>query len=99
MQRKEILEKARICVCGEREQDYGSPEHSFQLIASLWEPYIKCKCVGENSDVRILPEDVAILMALLKIARIGTGRFKADSYIDACGYMACGGEICANGNS
>ena len=32
-------------------------------------------------------------MALLKIARIATGTFKEDSYIDACGYLACGAEL------
>lgn len=26
MKRAEILEAARVCVCGEREQDYGTPE-------------------------------------------------------------------------
>ena len=45
---------------------------------------------------KIRPEDVAILMALLKIARIQTGRFKADSYIDACGYIALAGELSAD---
>ena len=39
------------------------------------------------------PEDVAVLMTLLKIARIADGNFKADSYVDAIGYLACGGEI------
>ena len=32
MKRPEILEAARVCVCGEREQDYGSPEDSFTTI-------------------------------------------------------------------
>ena len=36
MKRAEILEAARVCVCGEREQDYGTPENSFALIAKLW---------------------------------------------------------------
>ena len=33
MKRAEILEAARVCVCGEREQDYGSPENNFEMIA------------------------------------------------------------------
>lgn len=28
MKRAEILEAARVCVCGEREQDYGTPENN-----------------------------------------------------------------------
>ena len=36
MNRKEILEAAAKCVCGDREQDYGSPENNFAIIARLW---------------------------------------------------------------
>ena len=39
------------------------------------------------------PHDVAILMALLKIARVRSGRYKADNYIDLAGYAACAAEI------
>lgn len=31
MNREEILKCAKICVCGDREQDYGSPENNFEL--------------------------------------------------------------------
>ena len=41
----------------------------------------------------VSPKDVACLMALLKIARIGGGRGTEDSFIDLAGYAACGGEI------
>lgn len=37
--------------------------------------------------------DVAIMMALFKIARVKTGGTKADNYVDGCGYLACAGEI------
>ena len=42
MKRAEILEAARVCVCGEREQDYGTPEDSFALIGKLWTAYMGC---------------------------------------------------------
>lgn len=83
MKRAEILEAARVCVCGEREQDYGTPEDSFNLIASLWTVY---------TNVPITPKDVAMMMALLKVARIKAGD-KADSFVDLAGYAACAGEI------
>lgn len=88
MTRADILDGARKCVCEDRESQYGSPEDSFKLIAELWTVYLGCG---------VSPNDVAIMMALLKIARIATGRFKADSYIDACGYLACAGEIAGKG--
>lgn len=35
MKRAEILEAARVCVCGERQQDYGTPENNFETIGLL----------------------------------------------------------------
>lgn len=93
MTRKEILETAAACVCGQREEDYGSPEDNFETIAGLWEIYLKAKCISSPADVCVMAEDVAMMMALLKIARIATGRSKPDSYIDLAGYAACGGEL------
>ena len=83
MKRDEILEAARVCVCGEREQDYGTPEDSFGLIGQLWTAYM---------GTLFTSKDVAMLMALLKVARIKTGD-KADSFVDLAGYAACAGEI------
>lgn len=83
--REKVLDKARECVCGQREQDYGSPEDNFWRIAALWTAYMA---------VEITPVDVAMMMALLKTARIKTGSGGTmDSFVDGCGYFACGGEI------
>ena len=92
MTRSEILEQARKCVCGDREQDYGSPESNFQTIAEFWMAYLN-KAVPPGAEVKILPEDVAAMLGLLKIARISSGHAKADNWIDLAGYAACGGEI------
>lgn len=97
MTRKEILEAAAACVCGDREEDYGTPEDNFRLIAELWSVYIQKRCASPGADVCVQPEDVAMLMALLKIARIAAGRSKPDSYIDLAGYAACGGELGTGG--
>lgn len=97
MTRSEILEQARKRVCGDREQDYGSPENNFRLIATLWGSYLAGKAVSPGADVCILPEDVAAMLGLLKIARIATGHAKEDNWIDLAGYAACGGEIQSGG--
>lgn len=90
MDRKEILAAAINCVCGDREQDYGSPERSFDTIAMLWSAYLEGKyCSGFVLDQK----DVAALMVLFKIARVATGHNKEDNWIDAAGYAACGGEL------
>lgn len=90
MNRQEILNAAQRCVCGEREQDYGSPENNFQVIANLWADYLQ-GC-GVNIDF-LEPHDVAAMLALLKIARIASGHAKSDNWVDLAGYAACGGEI------
>lgn len=97
--RKEILKAAMRCVCGDREQDYGTPERNFELIGELWTKYFKAKCASPEADVCINGEDVATLMCLLKIARIATGRGKADSFIDLAGYAACAGELATGGGA
>jgi hypothetical protein len=89
--RKSILAEAERCVCADREEEYGNAENNFALIARLWREYLDC-------DNPITAHDVAIMMTLLKIARIATRKFKEDSYVDACGYLACAGEIASQGN-
>lgn len=90
--RADILHAAEKCVCGQREQDYGTPEDNFETIAGLWETYLSRACVDEAGGVYIDANDVAMMMALLKIARIAAGGGKADSWIDLAGYAACGAE-------
>lgn len=84
--RQRVLREAEKCVCGEREQDYGTPEDSFRKIGTFWTAYL-------NYAVKIDAEDVAAMMALLKIARISENPQHMDSWVDLAGYAACGGEI------
>lgn len=93
MERTEILETARKCVCGDREQDYGSPEKNFEKIAKFWEEYVREKCVSPGSDVCFMPHDVAAMLILLKVARVASGNAKDDNWVDIAGYAACGGEL------
>ena len=89
--RADILQAAEKCVCGQREQDYGTPENNFKAIAELWEAYLNKACT-RGVNVRVEAKDVAAMMALLKIARIAAGGGNADSWIDLAGYAACGAE-------
>lgn len=90
MTREEVLETAKNCVCGNRQQDYGSPENNFQTIAALWREYI-FRAHGQPVDLDV--GDVAAMMILMKISRIASGNAKADNWIDIAGYAACGGEL------
>ena len=93
--RAEVLYRAEQCVCGQREQDYGTPEDNFETISDFWVTYLNRACVDEEGCVYIDATDVAMMMALLKIARIAGGAGTRDSFIDLAGYAACGGE-CAD---
>ena len=53
MTRSEILRAAEVCVCGQREEDYGTPEDSFRVIGEtrgrrfascrrMWRRYWRC---------------------------------------------------------
>lgn len=90
--RADILHAAEKCVCGQREQDYGTPEDNFKAIAELWNVYLDRISVGKYGNTIVDEKDVAVMMALLKIARIARGGGKADSWIDLAGYAACGAE-------
>ena len=85
MNRLETLKAAAECVCGNREEDYGRPEDNFAAIAALWTAY---------TGTDVTPKDVAMMMALLKIARAKAGS-KPDTYVDLAGYAACVAEISA----
>ena len=84
--RKRVLKEAEKCVCGQRENEYGVPEDSFEMIGKLWTVYL-------DYATKIDAHDVAAMMALLKIARIAKSPDHMDSWCDLAGYASCGGEI------
>lgn len=98
MKRAEVLDEAKKCVCGQREQDYGSPEDNFSTIGYLWSAYLRAAHPNLNIALNeVTPKDVAVMMSLLKVARIATGS-SPDSFIDLAGYAACAGEIATREN-
>ena len=86
MGRRECLKKAADCVTGQRVEDYGTPENNFRTIARMWTAYL-------HENVIISQVDVAMMMAMLKIARISSGGANMDSFVDLAGYAACAAEI------
>lgn len=83
MIREQILETAIKTVCQDRQDRYGAVENNFQMIAEFWSTYL-------NAPVTAV--DVAMMMGMLKIARIRTGKFTQDNFVDLAGYAACGAE-------
>ena len=92
MKRKELLEEAAKITNGERQDHYGTPENNFSTIADLWNVY-ETACVRRQNCAGLETYDVAAMMILLKVARIGSDPKHIDSWIDIAGYASCGGEI------
>lgn len=84
MTRSEILDKAKEYVNKDRNSTYGNPEDNFGDIARLWSAY---------KDADFTPQDVAIMSALVKVARLKKTPTHEDSWVDLAGYAACGGSI------
>jgi len=84
-ERADILDTAKEYVTKDRAADHGDMEDNFLTIAAYWNTHLGIHSIG--------PQDVAVMMTLLKLARIKQNEKHLDNWIDACGYMACGGEI------
>lgn len=82
-EREKILEEAKHIICEDRNEQYGEPEDNFSCIADLWTVYL-----GIGLDIY----DVGMMMVMLKLARLMSGKYKRDSLVDLIGYAACAAE-------
>lgn len=85
--REWILNRAKNIVVEDRLTVHGEPENSFETIKDLWNGYL--------SDILKRPletHEVAILMILLKVARVKNNAQHTDNWTDMIGYSACGFE-------
>lgn len=89
MKRAEILEAARVCVCGEREQDYGTPENNFETIGLLWGVYLRAahpELARVMAVNHITAKDVAAMM--------GAAQGGPDCYRKQSGQLCGPGRLC-----
>ena len=89
MNRLECLEAASDAV-SRRPDQYGPPEENFERIANLWRAHLTNKW---GREVYLDATDVALMMALLKVARLECNPHHADSWVDLAGYAATGAEV------
>lgn len=82
--RGDILDTAKDYVTKDRASDHGDMESNFQTISEYWSVHL---------GTEVSATDVSVMMTLLKVARIKSNANNMDNWIDAAGYMACGGEI------
>ena len=72
-----ILTTAEEIINGQRAKDYGDARENHERIATLW---------GGYKHVEFSPEDVAVMMILLKIARFMENGYHEDTVTDIAGY-------------
>ena len=84
--RDDILDTAKEYVTKDRAAQHGDMKDNFTRIAEYWSVHL---------DTPVYPDDVAVMMTLLKVARIKSNHEHPDNWVDGAGYMACGGELAA----
>jgi|TARA_X000001388_G_scaffold71287_1_gene60965 hypothetical protein len=80
---QKLLDEAKKLLGGDRQEEYGDKLKNHQNIAKLWSIFL---------EKEITAHDVAICMALVKVARL-MHQHKKDSYLDMAAYAAIAGEI------
>ena len=71
-------------VVEKRRDEYGEPEDLFENIAARWSQVL---------GIRVTPEQVALCLMDLKMARLAHSPRHLDSLVDVLGYGACLREI------
>lgn len=82
--RYSVLMEAENIVNGPRRAAYGHPRENFGRICDLWNAYLRGRPGGAAAP--ITPEDHALMMVLLKVARLQESPEHRDSVVDICGY-------------
>lgn len=85
-----IAEKAASLVNGDRKAAYGDVVDGLQKVATMMNAVLTV--AGKPTARPLEARDVAMLMVAMKAARIYTGPFRADSFIDVAGWAAVAGE-------
>ena len=83
----DLAAEALRIVNGDRQREYGEPEHNFSAIANMWNAYIA------GIDRYLTPADVANMMMLFKLARNATGTGTQDTDIDLLGYALLSADL------
>lgn len=85
-----LLADAATTIAGAREQEYGGKLQNFTQIAMLFQGTLATKLLPGS---RVTPEDVALLMMQVKIARLAKSPDHKDSILDVAGYAGCYDEL------
>lgn len=78
-----LFTEAQKIINGERRDQYGDSEDSFNLLGDLWQKYLWYR---HKVVCPINKKDAAFMMVLLKVAR-ELHKHKRDNLVDMVGYL------------
>jgi hypothetical protein len=84
------LLRTAATILQKRGKDYGTMRENHQRIADIWTVIMQKE---------VTPEQVALCMAGVKIARLVQSPEHEDSWLDLAGYAAVGAEILDDGQA
>lgn len=87
-QAAKILRMAADLVEGDRAAAHGDALDAHWQVAALWSAYLGFKLLHE-----IQPDEVLMMLALLKVGRSRHGRSNPDDYVDGAGYIGLAGAV------
>ena len=79
-----ILQEAQRVVHADREAVYAHPSEDYARVARLWSAFL---------GVEVRPDQAAICMALVKVARLAHTPDHRDSLVDLAGYAEVSARI------
>jgi hypothetical protein len=83
-----VLHEAERIIYGDREMTYGHPSKNLWTIARLWTAYVDAASDNSLQGKEFTAKDVALMMILVKTARLANNESHRDSIVDICGYAA-----------
>lgn len=81
-----MLQQAEDTINGPRQTDYGDKLTNFSQISMMVQGLLAPKLLP---DSRITPEDIAMIMMLVKMSRLAKTPDHYDSILDIAGYAGC----------
>lgn len=88
--REQLLAIAAGAVLKQRNHTYGAPEDAFGRVAALWSALHPDRRPFEKHEV-------ALMIGMVKVARLMENPQHKDSWADLAGYAACGYEATVSG--
>lgn len=86
----DLLSIAAATITGARQSDYGDKRQNFSQIAMIWQGILAPKI---QPGQHITPEDVALCMMGVKMARLSKSPDHIDSQVDIAGYAGCFNQL------